>query len=168
MKETIVFDDWQYRTKGIIENIKKDYRLCFALLLVFLIASIIGLFFSIYIVFMLFLAIYANVALLFQYLKIKNNHLVITTDSIYVTNRFNNTKKYKVNYKDCILEIKKSVKRGGGIWMKFYDKNNTLLVKYEDMLNTPTMYGGKLLPWGEAIKSLEIQLIDKGNLYDLW
>ena len=52
--------------------------------------------------------------------------------------------------------------------MKFYNKNNTLLVKYEDMLNTPTMYGGKLLPWGEAIKSLEIQLIDKGNLYDLW
>ena len=48
MKETIVFDDWQYRPKGIIENIKKDYYLCFALLLVFLIASIVGLFFSIY------------------------------------------------------------------------------------------------------------------------
>ena len=94
--------------------------------------------------------------------------MVNTTDSIYVTNRFNNTNEYKVNYKDCILEIKKSAKRGGGIWMKFYDKNNTLLVKYEDMLNTPTMYGGKLLPWGEAIKSLEIQLIDNGNLYDLW
>ena len=148
--------------------IRKDYRLCFVFLLVFLIASIVGLFFSIYIVFMLFLAIYANVALLFQYLKIKNNHLVITTDSIYVTNRFNKTKEYKVNYKDCILEIKQSVKRGGGIWMKFYDKNNTLLVKYEDMLNAPTMYGGKLLPWGEAIKSLGIQLIDKGNLFKLW
>ena len=91
MQEKIIFDDWQYRPKGIIENIKKDYCLCFVLLLVFLIASIVGLFFSIYIVFMLFLAIYANVALLFQYLKIKNNHLVITTDSIYVTNRFNNT-----------------------------------------------------------------------------
>ena len=33
MQETIVFDDWQYRRKGIIENVKKDYRLCFVLLL---------------------------------------------------------------------------------------------------------------------------------------
>ena len=49
-------------------------------------ASIVGLFFSIYLVFMLFLAIYANVTLLFEYLKIKNK----------VVSIFNyNKKKYK-------------------------------------------------------------------------
>lgn len=168
MKGTIVFNDWTYRTDEIMKNRKKDYLICFIPLWILTILSIVVMFFDIYVILFLLLAILGNVKLLLEYLKIKNNHLVITTESIYVTNRFNKTKEYKVNYKDCILEIKKSVKRGGGIWMKFYDKNNTLLVKYEDMLNTPTMYGGKLLPWGEAIKSLEIQLIDNGNLYDLW
>ena len=36
------------------------------------------------------------------------------------------------------------------------------------MLNTPTMYGGQLLPFGKAIKSLQIPIVDKNNLYDIW
>jgi hypothetical protein len=42
------------------------------------------------------------------------------------------------------------------------------ILRYEDMLNTPTMYGGQLLPFGKAIKSLQIPIVDKNHLYDLW
>lgn len=168
MKERIVFDDWVYRPDLSIKQRKKEYLICFIPLWMLILVSVIGVFFSLYSLLFLVLAIYANLILLLEYLKIKNNHLIITEHAIYVTNRFNVTKKYLLNYKDCSLEIKKSIKRGGGIWMKFYDKKGNFLLKYEDMLNTPTMYGGKLLPWGEAIKSLQIPLVDKNELFNLW
>ena len=167
MNNQVVFDDWIYRPKNILTSIKKDYFLCFIPIWMFTLISFVSVLFEIYLIFIFALAIFANIVLVFQYLKIKNNHLVITDNSIYVTNRFNKTKKYDINYKECVLEIKKSIKRSGGIWMKLYDKNKKLLLKYEDMINTPTMYGGKLLPFGVAIKLLEIPIIDNG-LFDLW
>ena len=130
--------------------------------------SIVGMFFSLYAGCSLLLAIWASIVLLLDYWKVKNNHLVITKEAIYITNKYKETKEYLLDYKECTLEIRKSLKRGGGIWLKFYDKNGELLLKYEDMLNSPTMYGGRLLPWGEAIKSLQIPIVDKNNLYDLW
>ncbi len=168
MKEQIVFDDWIYRSETTVKQRKKDYFICFVPLWILAIISILGMFFSLYAIIPLVLAIFVNIVLLFEYWKVKNNHLIITKEAIYITNRFNVTKKHLLDYKKCSLEIKKSVKRGGGIWLKFYDKKGTLLLKYEDMLNSPTMYGGKLLPWGEAIKSLQIPIVDKNDIYNLW
>lgn len=146
MEERIVFDDWLYRPKALIKQKKAEYLVFFILLWILFLASVIGMLFSLYSLLFLSLSICANIGLMLEYLKIRNHHLVITDQAIYMTNRFNKTKKYLLNYKDCSLEIKESVKRGGGIWMKFYDPKGTLLLKYEDMLNTPTMYGGRLLP----------------------
>ena len=168
MKEQIVFDDWLYRSPNVAKNRRKDYLLCCILIWILELMSIVGLFFSVYACFALLLAIGTNIVLLFEYWKVKNNHLIITKEAIYITNKFKKTRKYLLDYKVCSLEIQRSVKRGGGIWLKFYDKNGKLLLKYEDMLNNPTMYGGKLLPWGEAIKSLQIPVIDKNDLYNLW
>ena len=36
------------------------------------------------------------------------------------------------------------------------------------MVNSPTMYGGKLLPWGQALKSLGITIIDKNEIFNRW
>ena len=168
MKEQIVFDDWIYRSETTVKQRKKDYFICFVPLWTLAIISILGMFFSLYAIIPLVLAIFVNIVLLFEYWKVKNNHLIITKEAIYITNRFNVTKKHLLDYKKCSLEIKKSAKRGGGIWLKFYDKKGTLLLKYEDMLNSPTMYGGKLLPWGEAIKSLQIPIVDKNDIFNLW
>ena len=164
----MVFDDWMYRNPDLLKHRRKDYFVCFISVWILGLVSIVGMFFSLYSVCCLFLAIYVNMGLLLEYLKVKNNHLIITKKAIYITNRFKRTKEYLLDYKECSLEIQKSVKRGGGIWLKFYDKNGKFLLKYEDMLNRPTMYGGKLLPWGEAIKSLQIPIEDKNNLYNLW
>jgi hypothetical protein len=65
------------------------------------------------------------------------------------------------------LEIKQSVKRGGGLLLKFYDGEKFIL-KYEDILNFPVMYGDKLTNYGEAIKSLGIPIKDKNGFYDQW
>ena len=168
MKGEIVFDDWMYRHPNSLKQRMKDYFLCAIPLCMLTLVSIIGMFFSLYVGCFLLLAICSNVVVLLEYLKVKNNHLIITKEAIYVTNRFKVTNEYLLDYRECSLEIRKSFKRGGGIWLKFYDKNGKLLLKYEDMLNSPTMYGGKLLPWGESIKSLQIPIVDKNHLYDLW
>ena len=168
MKEQIVFDDWIYRSPNAVKNRRNGYLICSIFIWILELISIVSIFFSVYACFALLLAIGSNIVLLFEYWKVKNNHLIITKEAIYITNRFKITKKYLLNYQVCSLEIQRSIKRGGGIWMKFYDKNGKLLLKYEDMLNRPTMYGGKLLPWGEAIKSLQIPVVDKNDVYDLW
>ena len=168
MKGEIVFDDWMYRHPNSLKQRRIDYFLCAIPLCILTLVSIIGVFFTLYAGLFLLLAIWSDVVVLLEYLKVKNNHLIITKEAIYITNKFNMTNEYLLDYKECSLEIRKSLKRGGGIWLKFYDKNGKFLLKYEDMLNSPTMYGGKLLPWGEAIKSLQIPIVDKNNLYDIW
>lgn len=167
MKEQIVFDDWLYRPEDAIKRRKKAYFICFIPVCILNLMCLIGLFFSLYVLFCFALAIWVDIVWLLEYLKIKNQHLVITEHAIYVTDRFHVTKKYLLDYKDCSLELKQSVKRGGGVWLKFYDKNGQLLLKYEDMLNRPARYDGKILPFGEAIKSLQIPLADKDDLFRL-
>lgn len=163
----IVFDDWNYRTKEVINHRKKDFNLLFVLLGIFTFITIAGMFLSLYVILFLFLAVIADIALLLEYLKVKNNHLVITTESVYITNLFNKEKEYIVDYKTLSLKIKQSVKRGGGLWLKFYDKDK-MLFKYEDMLNFPVSCGDKLTDWGKAIKSLEISIKDRRGFYDQW
>jgi len=165
MKEQIVFDDWLYRSENAIKRRKKEYFICLIPVCILNLMCLIGLFFSLCVLVVFVLAIWVDIVLLLEYLKIKNQHLVITEQAIYVTDRFHITKKYLLDYKDCSLELRQSVKRGGGIWLKFYNKNGKLLLKYEDMLNRPARYDGKILPLGEAIKSLQIPLIDKNDLF---
>ena len=163
----VVFDDWNYRTKESINNIKNDFKLLFIIFGIFTFITLVGMFFSIYVMLFFAIAFIADITILIEYLKILNNHLVITFDAIYITNFFNKTKKYIMDYKTLSLEIKQSVKRGGGMWLKFFE-NDKLLFKYEDMLNFPVSCGDKLTEWAKAIKSLKIPIKDKKGFYDQW
>lgn len=163
--KNVVFDDWQYRDKTVIKQIKQDYGLLFVLLGIFTLITIVVMFFSLYALLFFILAVIADICILFSYLKIMNNHLVITTEAIYITNLFKKEKEYIIDYKSLSLEIKQSVKRGGGLWLKFF-KDDKLLLKYEDMLNFPIGCGDKLTDWGIAIKALKIPIKDRNRFYD--
>ena len=163
-----IFDDWDFRPTSLMKNRKKDYIICLIPIIILFIASVIATIFEWYLCIFIILSLLALISIWLEWLKLKNNHLQITKDTIYITNRFNKIKEYVVDYKECKLELKESVKRGGGIWLRFLDKNNKLICKYEDMINSPTMYGGKLLPWGQALKSLGITIIDKNEIFNRW
>lgn len=163
----IVFDDWRYRNEMGLNYRKKDYKLSLVIMTVFSVITIIGMFISLYAIFFFILALLADTAVMLDYLKFKNHHLIITTEAIYITNLFKKEKEYIINYKNLLLEIKKSAKRGGGLWLKFY-KDGKLLFKYEDMLNFPISCGDKLTDLGIAIKSLNIPVKDRNGFYDQW
>nr|MDE6656855.1 hypothetical protein [Anaeroplasmataceae bacterium] len=95
-----------------------------------------------------------------EWLKVKNNHLVITKKSIFITNRFKKKKEYKVDLSNCYLALKPSVKRGGGIWLQFYDNQDNFICDYEDVFNHASLYGEEPTRWEEAIKELNIPIID--------
>lgn len=163
----VVFDDWNYRIEMVIKQRKKDYKLLFILVGIFTFITILGMFFSIYVILFSALAVIALITLLLEYLKVMNNHLIITTEAIYITNLFKKEKEYFIDYKSLLLEVKQSIKRGGGLWLKFY-KDGKLLFKYEDMLNFPIGCGDKLTDWGIAIKSLNIPIKDRNGFYNQW
>lgn len=61
MKEQIVFDDWIYRSETTVKQRKKDYFICFVPLWTLAIISILGMFFSLYAIIPLVLAIFINI-----------------------------------------------------------------------------------------------------------
>lgn len=161
----VVFDDWQVREKNVFETRKKEYIFCLISIIVLTAISFVATILEWYLCIMLILVIICLFVFCLEWLKIKNNHLVIAEDTIYITNRFNKTKEYIVDYKDCKLELKKSVKRGGGKWLKFYGADNKLICKYEDMLNNASDYGSEPTKWEKSIKGLNIRIIDKEQIF---
>ena len=61
-----------------------------------------------------------------------NNHLIITTEAIYITNLFKKEKEYLIDYKSLSLEVKQSIKRGGGLWIKFYKDGKTRITRHKE------------------------------------
>ncbi len=164
-KHKVIFDDWDVREKGIYQSRKKQYSICFTGIIILNIILIIAAFFEWYFCFMLVISLIGMLWMVLEWLKVKNNHLVITQDAIYITNRFKKEFGYKIYYKKCKLEIKSSVKRGGGLFLKFYDSNDKLICKYEDMLNYVSGYKEKSTKWEKAVKSLNIPIIDKNEVF---
>ena len=93
----VVFDDWNYRIEMVIKQRKKDYKLLFILVGIFTFITILGMFFSIYVILFSALAVIALITLLLEYLKVMNNHLIITTEAIYITNLFKKEKEYFID-----------------------------------------------------------------------
>ena len=46
----VVFDDWNYRIEMVIKQRKQDYKLLFILVGIFTFITILGMFFSIYVI----------------------------------------------------------------------------------------------------------------------
>ena len=168
MEEYIIFDDWSLRPNGVTEQRKKDYLLCLIPLCFLNLFSLVLCFFYLAPLVFFIISLIALAILFFEYLKLKNAHLVITEEAFYVTNRFGKTKKYLLSYKNCSIVLAQSAKRGGGIWLKFYDQNKTLIFRYEDMLNIPALHNGQLTSYGKALSILQIPIQDPNDLFHKW
>ena len=106
------------------------------------------------------LALIGLIVIWFEWLKIKNNHLIIKKDSIIITDRFNRSSVYNVSLSNLKIEIRHSINvKNGGIIMKFYD-NNALVCKYKDMINIASSFGEEKTTWERKIKSLGIEIVD--------
>lgn len=161
MENNILLDDWLTRYPEAISFRKKEYLLSIICTSILLLITIIGMFITIEAIVLFILALITFICVILEWLKIQNNHLIIKNNQIEITNRFKKTKIYEINLKEMTLEIRPSFNRkSGAIIMKFYDKNNKLICKYEDRLNRCLRFGKKITIWEEKIKSLGIKIID--------
>ena len=92
-----------------MKNRKKDYIICLIPIIILFIASVIATIFEWYLCIFIILSLLALISIRLEWLKLKNNHLQLTKDAIYVTNRFNKINEYIVDYKECKLELKKQL-----------------------------------------------------------
>ena len=171
--EIVVYDDWNVRDQTHYNSICNTYKFLIYMCLfstfiviaslVYMLFAYIDVWFAVVPVLALF--IIADVEIYFKWLKVKKNHLVIKSSSIEITNLFNKTKEYIVNYKECELVLKPTFQRNNGIRLTFIDTNGRKVCTYVYMINKGSLLGFPLNDWEKALKSLGIRLIDKGYIF---
>lgn len=153
------------RIPDAIKYRKKNYILSLLCTLVLFVMSIIGCIFYWEVIVLLLISAIVFIAVIFEWLKIKNNHLIIKNNQIEITNRFNKIKIYKINIDNVVLKIRSSFnRRSGGIIMIFLNQANHQICKYEDMLNGASPLGDKKTLWEEKILSLGIKVVDEQEI----
>jgi hypothetical protein len=158
----LVFDDWLLRNEQAYNSRCRAYKFIsvFSLIVLLITLVLTFLYWDPVVFLLLFLLNLAVVSL--EWLKIKNHHLRIYENTICITDRFGREKSYTVDYKSCTLALKKSASRSGGIWLLFYDKEQKLICKYEDMINHASYYGAVPTDWEQAVMDLQIPVADEG------
>ena len=165
MENNILFDDWKVRQEGIFNRRKKDYNIGFICVGVLWLFSVVGMIFHWSVAIFLVLSSITYLFIWLEWLKIKNNHLVIRSDQIEVTNRFNKTAIYKVQINELAIELRPSFdQRSGGIILLFRDKDMRTIIKYEDMLNHAAMYGFEKTDWEKGLEKLGVKIIDQTEI----
>ena len=165
MEGKILFNDWETRIPGAIKYRKKNYILSLLCTSVLFVMSIIGCIFYWEVIVFLLISAIVFIDVILEWLKIKNNHLIIKNNQIEITNRFNKIKIYKINIDNVILKIRSSFnRRSGGIIMIFLNQDNRQICKYEDMLNGASPLGDKKTLWEEKILSLGIKVVDEQEI----
>lgn len=161
MENRILFDDWKVRREGIFNCRKKEYGVCFVCIGGLCLLSVIGMIFHWSCVVFLVLSSVVYLFVWLEWLKIKNNHLVIKSNQIEVANRFNKTTIYKCQGDELAIELRHSFnRRSGGILMLFYDKDKRIVFKYEDMLNQAAPYGLEKTNWEKGLENSGIKIMD--------
>ena len=156
----ILFDDWKTRNDKAFDFRRKNYVTSFITCLILVIISFIGIFIELGLIVFFVLSLIALIAVVLEWLKIRNSHLLIKKDSIVILNRFNRSSVYDISLSDLKIELRYSFnRRSGGIVMKFYN-NNKFICKYEDMINGASSFGEKETKWERKIKSLGFEIID--------
>ena len=158
----ILFDDWETRYDAALEYRKKNYIFSLSLGCITCLFLLVGSFFKLSLIMPFFIFLLALISIILEWLKIKNNHLVIKNNQIEITNRFNKTRIYEINAKELVIMLRHSIfnRRSGGIVMKFYDSKKNLICKYEDMLNGITPFGVEKTNWVKSIEALGVKIID--------
>ena len=165
MENNILFDDWKVRREGIFNRRKKEYIICSVPIGSLFLISIIGMIFTWECIVFLALSLITYLFLWLEWLKIKNNHLVIRSDQIEVTNRFNKTAIYKIQIDELTIELRHSFNaRSGGIILLFCDKDMRTIIKYEDMLNHAAPYGFEKTNWEKGLEKLGVKIIDQTEI----
>lgn len=161
----ILFDDWQTRCDDVLKHRRWAYTFCLIFFNILFLGLVIGAFFKLYLVVPLVLSFISLIAVLLEWMKVKNNHLVIKSNQLEITNRFNKTKIYKIHIYELSLVLKPPFyQRGGGIIMKFYDAKGNLICKYEDMFNRAAPWGFEKTNWEKSIEGLGIEIIDASGI----
>jgi len=158
--EKILFDDWKVRNEYIVNSRKKDYKVSFSTLLILLLISTIIVITEWRTFIILLIELIVLLLFYLEWLNHKNSHIIVTTKAIYIINRYNKIKEYKVNINECSIELKEAIKKG--ILYKFYDRDKKLLCKYYDLYNTTSTYREPLTEWEIGLKSLNIDIKDNG------
>ena len=161
LNNNVLFDDWQTRCDGMLKHRRVEYTVCLIFISILFSCSCVGAFFELALIAAIVLSFGALAVVLLEWQKIKNNHLVIKSNQIEITNRFNKTTLYKIHIHELTLELRHSFnRRSGGIIMKFYDSKGNLICKYEDMLNRAAPWGFEKTSWERSIEGLGIKIID--------
>lgn len=160
----ILFDDWKTRRSDTLKNRKNRYLISLITLIILLFISIFGLFFHWGLIIILIIILIGMVSIYIEWLQVKNNHLIIKNNRIMITNRFNKTYSYDINFDDIILKIKLPFINSGGIILNFYNKSGKLICKYHDMVNYASSLGDKKTLWEEKILSLGIKVVDEQEI----
>ena len=165
LNNSILFDDWQMRRDGVLKYRTRAYTISlFCISILFLVLSV-GVFFELALMIPLVLALIAITVVFLEWQKVKNNHLIIKSNQIAITNRFNKTTIYKIHIHELTLELRHSFnRRSGGIILKFYDSKGNLICKYEDMLNTAAPWGLEKTKWEKSLEGLGIVIIDTSGI----
>ena len=133
MGNDILLDDWKVRCDGVFNRRKKEYHICSICIGSLCLISIIGMMFHWASIVFLAISSIAYLVIWFEWLKVKNNHLVIRRDQIEVTNRFNKTTIHKIQIDELVMELRHSFnQRSGGIIVSFCNKDKHMIFKYED------------------------------------
>ena len=157
----ILFDDWNIRRSNALKNRKKEYMISLIVIIILFFISFFGVFMHWMLVISLLISLIGLVSIYIEWLKVKNNHLIIEKNSIKITNRFNKTYSYDINFDDIILKITLPFNiRSGGIMLNFHNKSGKLICNYEDMLNYASSLGDEKTLWEEKILSLGIKIVD--------
>ena len=158
---SVLFDDWAVRSEQEYNNRRRAYPIVISMILVFWLFFLVLAIWEWAVVFVLPVWTLVIVTVFLEWLKVKNNHLVIKTDKIEITNRFNKTTIYNTHIHELSLVLTPSFdRRSGGIIMKFYNANGKLICKYEDMINRAAPWGHEQTIWEKSLKGLGIKIID--------
>ena len=184
MKGEVVFDDGVYRDKTLLLQKK---IVCYIYAIPWIMcaaAAVVGFSTDLYYKHMsAILAMFGTISFvtlallpgLYEYFKVKNGHLIITREAIYITNWLNKTTEYLLDYKELSLEILtlkeyKNANSPYGTILSFYDKNGEFLLKYKNWNSNILVYDSETNVWkwtdfGELIKSLQIPIVREEERY---
>ncbi len=161
----ILFDDWETRQEFSFKRRKKKYIICSFFVGFSLVVSILVMFFELAAIVAVVISLIVFIIVYLEWLKIKNNHLIIKKNQIEITNRYNKTVIYELDINELVLELRHSLNyRSGGIIMKFYDSQNNLIFKYEDMLNKASPFVCEKTNWEKSLESLGAKIIDNEEI----
>lgn len=160
----VLFDDWLVRNEKLIKSKLKIYHILLASLAIINAAVIIMTIFYWQIIIAELLFLITLICVLCEYLKVKNNHLIIYENKIKIINRFHKEKTIDLIPNQYSITLKYGINRGSGLFLIFKDQDGKVITKYEDMMNYPSPYQEAKTEWEIKIKEIGCIINDPNEI----